>query len=198
MNVEGVGKRAPCPVTLIITPAEARAVFSSTEFSSRYDASTGAWSRSVLDPTNPRKAVEVGVLGEHALASWLRLHTGQPVYPDLKYHKRGGGAVDLKPSSLGIQLKTRVGDHRKATLVKTTQVDGWDILVGAQLREIEGVYELSLLGWLPQVDVIECPKDPGFGGFWWNYAVPDCDLLPMRDLPAEVRNEGELNPLPWE
>ena len=189
MQVESVGHRvAPSPVIVRLTPGDVLLI---EEIARKRDEFRGysrrpdQWGRGFLRTMSPTK---VGLLGEHATATWLNRNAGCRLSVDADPKPWGDDGTDLQTDGIGIQVKTRATAKRNMF----RRLDGrgrlrpmrCDLFVFCRYASDR---EIHLLGWLKSHEVTRMAKNVKSPvGNHWNLVVEDYDLTTIRRLVDEI------------
>lgn len=160
----------------------------------RYGSRADAWGRGFID-----NAIYRGIVGEHAVAIYLSREDLCRLIVDVSLRRDGDGGRDLEVAGLGvIQVKTRGRDYgdlliRRVDDRKCPRPLECDVFVAAQW-ELDSS-DVALIGWIWAHDasvlgVMQPARAKG--AKHWNLVVPDCELLPMRDLRAEIEARRQV------
>lgn len=187
MLVEGRGIVAPSPIRCAVSMREInqlRAIAARRNAYRGYQSRRDQWGRGLTkDP------IVVGLIGEHAVLSFLNSRLGTRMSVDDRLLRVGDGGVDALVNGYSMQIKTR--QRGRQNLIRTLDdrkrliAFNVEAFVFAKFAEPSDVF---LLGWITADDA------RGVGDFkrsrvadHFNTVVEDKELEPMSRLIAEIQ-----------
>jgi hypothetical protein len=206
MIVEGIGKKAPTPVTVIVARHEMLVILQEAQRQSdhRGYARGGTWAQGLKGDvvienvgliTRAVRPAFCGNLGEYAACCHINRKFGIEVAAcDFILRKFGDGGIDLKVFGLTLQVKTRES-NRHGNLIRRIDDRGKVLEFSAQafvFCEWGGFDSVQLLGWEWTKAIENREVVPAIVGDHQNIVVEDEDLQPMNRLVdnLEARREA--------
>lgn len=201
MMVEGVGKRAPAIVRVVMPSGAMRLLLSEAKRRAEfrgYRKQNSAWKAGLLPPvvlpnigsvSQDVRPIFAGILGEEACIASLSKHLGKDFPADTDLRPGGDGGVDFAYCGLTLQIKTTqsiVGGN----LVRVRNWRGSLVPFAAHacvFCEWTGLAAVGIRGWCWWRDVKSLPQVKARRGNHMNIEIPSNELRPWRSLCMEYQ-----------
>lgn len=185
MMREGVGKVAPPKVKVAVTletVRQAEAVAAARELKNSYSCGQSAWRQGLI-----AKPTLWGIVGEHAVATWLSAALKVSLSVDLQDRSGGDDGRDIEVFGKRIQVKCRTKPYGSLLLRRSDagriQPIRWDYVIQTTwVRTGDAVQTVTVDGWADSVSVQSGRYAGAWRGQHMNIELCDNELNSPADL----------------